>query len=68
MYNLAHRLITITVWSNREVRTLPIRAMIGLIECLCVVRESCAMKVVIVEVSVSFRSKRPNKVRKACLI
>lgn len=68
MYSLPHLLITITVWSNREVRTLLIRAMIGLIERVCIVRESCAMKVVIVEDSDSFHTKRLNKVRKTCLI
>ena len=58
----------ITVWSNREVR-VPIGLRVVVLNNACtIVRESCAMKVVIVEVSDSFRTKYLNKVRNTLMI
>lgn len=59
---------TITVWSNREVR-LPIGFRVVALNNACaVVRESCAMKVVTVEVLDSSRSKHLSKVRNTRMI
>ena len=58
----------ITVWSNREVR-VPIGIRVVVLNNPCaIVRESCATKVVIVEVSDSFRFKYLNKVRDTRMI
>jgi hypothetical protein len=58
----------ITVWSNREVR-VPIGLRVVVMNNACaIVRESCAMKAVRVEVSDSFRFNYLNKVRNTRMI